>query len=72
MGETILGKKITIDKVGDAIINCANKCGLCDCDTTRGFKSSNKKSILKSSNENSFAKFTSEIKKRQMKKEGEI
>ena len=67
-----MDNKITTDVIADAIINLANKSGLCDSDTARGFKSSKKKSILKSSKEKSFAKFTNEIRNRQKKKDGEI
>ncbi len=65
-------KKITNDQVANVIIEITGSSGYCDDDTAKGFKTSKKKEILKSSNDNSFAKFTQEIIKRQNKKDGEI
>ena len=61
-------KKITTDEIADALLNLNEKIGHCDKETALGFRTSKKKDILKSRKEESFCKFTNEIKKRQMKK----
>ena len=61
--------KITNDDIADAIINLCENVEICDKDTAIGLKSSKKKEILKSKKDNSFSKFTNEIKKRQNKKD---
>ena len=61
-------EKITADDVANALINMSENIGLCDKDTATGFRISKKKEILKSGKEYSFSKFTSEIIKRQTKK----
>ena len=61
-------KKITNDEIADGLINLNEAIGLCDKETAIGFRTSKKKDILKSRKEDSFYKFTSEIKKSQMKK----
>ena len=61
-------KKITTDEIADGLINLHETIGLCDKETAIGLRTSKKKDILKSRKEDSFCKFTSEIKKRQMKK----
>ena len=61
--------KITNDDIADAIINLCENVEICDKDTAIGLKSSKKKEILKSNDDNSFSRFTNEIKKRQLKKD---
>lgn len=61
-------KKITNDKIADAMINMNEYFGVCDEDTAVGFKTSQKKDILKSDKDGSFSKFQQEILKRQKKK----
>ena len=63
-------KKITNDIIANAVIELNYNLGVCDADTAKGFKTSKKKEILKSSDDHSFARFISEIKKRQTKKNG--
>ena len=62
-------KKISNGEVADAIINLNENLGICDSHTAKGFKLSKKKDILKSNKEYSFAKLTTEIEKRQLKKD---
>ncbi len=61
-------KKIDSEVIADALINLCNEIGFCDKDTAKGFKSSKKKEILKSSKEKSFSKFTCKIIERQNRK----
>lgn len=62
--------KVNNDMIADAIINMNLNSGMCDEETAKGFRTSKKKEILKSSDDHSFAKFTNEIHKRQNKKNG--
>lgn len=67
----MINKEVTTDNIADALINISENMYLCDKETAIGFKTSKKRAILKSKNENSFSKFTNEIKKRQSKKDWE-
>ena len=62
--------KMNSNAVADVLIDLSRNFGLCDEETTKGFKTSKKKEILKSADDHSFAKFTNEIRKRQEKKNG--
>ncbi len=62
-------EKITTDDIANGLISLSETMNLCDKETAKGFKSSKKKDILKSREENSFSKFTCEIQKRQNKKD---
>lgn len=61
--------KINYDDISKALINMCESTDICDNETAKGMTSSKKKDILKSNKENSFSKFTGEIKKRQINKE---
>ena len=60
--------KITNDTIANAIINMCENLNVCDNDTAQGFRHSNRKDILKSNKDGSFAKLINEIKKRQTNK----
>ncbi len=61
--------KMTTNAVADALIRLSEGAGICDRETARGLKSSKKKDILKSNEENSFGRFTREIVKAQKRKD---
>ena len=64
--------RVAADMVADAIINMSANIGMCDESTAKGFKTSKKKDILKSNDDQSFAEFTQEIIIRQNRKDGKI
>ncbi|HIV63835.1 MAG TPA: hypothetical protein H9693_03655 [Firmicutes bacterium] len=66
--EKITTEKISTNDVADSLIDLCENMGICDRETSIGFKKSKKKDILKSKNDQSFSKFTNEVKKRQEKK----
>ena len=64
-------EKISTDDIAYTLIHLSEYMEICDKETSTGFKTSNKKGILKSTKEHSFSKFTKAIKKRQTKKDCE-
>lgn len=62
-------KNITNDDIANSIIEMNKNIGTCNVDTANGFRTSNKKEILKSEKEGSFSRFNREIEKSQKRKE---